>query len=91
MNGETTRAYGERLAEQVAYLNRLVQETSGHQRGIGCYVARHNRRHPDRQVNHSKDVDFSRAASMRSGRRATQTQTARQDKAGSASSDYATA
>ena len=60
MNGETTRAYGERLAEQVAYLNRF-QETSGHQRGIGCYVARHNRRHPDRPVNHSKDVDFSRA------------------------------
>jgi hypothetical protein len=59
MNGETTRAYGERLAEQVAYLNRLVQETSGHQRGIGCYVARHNRRHPDRPVNHGKDVDFS--------------------------------
>ena len=29
MNGETTRAYGERLAEQVAYLNRF-QETSGH-------------------------------------------------------------
>jgi hypothetical protein len=59
MNGETTRAYGERLAEQVAYLNRLVPETSGHQRGIGCNVARHNRRHPDRAVNHSKDVDFS--------------------------------
>ena len=33
------RAYGERLADQMAYLNRLVQETSGHQRGIGCYVA----------------------------------------------------
>ena len=46
MNGETTRAYGERLADQMAYLNRLVQETSGHQRGIGRYVARHNRRHP---------------------------------------------
>ena len=59
MNGETTRAYGERLADQMAYLNRLVQETSGHQRGIGRYVARHNRRHPDRPVNHSKDVDFS--------------------------------
>ena len=44
MNGKTTRAYGERLADQMAYLNRLVQETSGHQRGIGCYVARHNRR-----------------------------------------------
>jgi hypothetical protein len=91
MSGETTRAYGERLAEQVAYLNRLVQETSGHQRGVGCFVARHNRRHPGRPVNHSKDVDFSRAASMRGGRRATPTQTARQDKAGSASSDYATA
>jgi hypothetical protein len=36
MNGETTRAYGERLADQMAYLDRLVQETSGHQRGIGC-------------------------------------------------------
>ena len=45
MNGVTTRAYGERLAEQMAYLNRLVQETSRHQRAIGCYVARHNRRH----------------------------------------------
>jgi hypothetical protein len=66
MSGETTRAYGERLAEQVAYLNRLVQETSGHQRGIGCYVARHNRRHPDRPVSHHKDVE-SRAASMRVG------------------------
>ena len=53
MNGETTRAYGERLADQMAYLNRLVQETSGHQRGIGCYVARHNRRHPDRPVSHN--------------------------------------
>jgi hypothetical protein len=91
MNGVTTRAYGERLAEQMAYLSRLVHETSGHQRAIGCYVARHNRRHPDRPVNHSKDADFSRAASMRGGRRATPTQTARQDKAGSASSDYATA
>jgi hypothetical protein len=48
MNGVTTRAYGERLAEQMAYLSRLVQETSGHQPAIGCYVARHNRRHPDR-------------------------------------------
>ena len=56
MNGETTRTYGERLAEQMAYLDRLVQETSGHQRGIGCYVARHNRRHPDRPVSHNKDV-----------------------------------
>ena len=36
MNGETTRAYGERLADQMAYLNGLVQETSGHQRGTGC-------------------------------------------------------
>ena len=62
MNGETTRAYGERLADQMAYLDRLVQETSGHQRGIGCYVARHNRRHPDRPVSHNKDVDLSRAA-----------------------------
>ena len=79
MNGETTRAYGERLAEQVAYLNRLVPETSGHQRGIGCYVARHNRRHPDRPVSHNKEVDLSRAASKRGGRRAP-TQTARQDK-----------
>jgi hypothetical protein len=52
MNGVTTRAYGERLAEQMAYLSRLVQETSGHQRAIGCYVARHNRRHPDRPVSH---------------------------------------
>ena len=50
MNGEITRTYGDRLAEQMAYLNRLVQETSGHQRGVGCYVARHNRRHPDRPV-----------------------------------------
>ena len=91
MNGETTRAYGERLADQMAYLNRLVQETSGHQRGIGCYVARHNRRHPDRPVSHNKDVDLSCAASMRGGRRATPTQTARLDEAGSASSDYATA
>jgi hypothetical protein len=91
MNGETTRAYGERLAEQVAYLNRFVQDTSGHQRGIGCYVARHNRRHPDRPVSHNKDFDLLRAASLRDGRRATPTQTARQDKAGSASSDYATA
>jgi len=56
MNGETTRAYGERLAEQMA-----VQETFGHQRGMGCYVARHNRRHPDRPVSHNKDVDLSRA------------------------------
>jgi hypothetical protein len=55
MNGETTRAYGERLADQMAYLNRLVQETSGHQRGIGRYVARHDRRHPDRPVSHNKD------------------------------------
>jgi hypothetical protein len=86
MNGETTTAYGERLAEQMA-----VQETFGHQRGIGCYVARHNRRHPDRPVSHNKDVDLSRAASMRGWRRAPPTQTARQDKAGSASSDYATA
>jgi hypothetical protein len=87
MNGETTRAYGERLAEQVAYLNRLVPETSGHQRGIGCYVARHNRRHPDRPVSHNKEVDLSRAASMRG----TPTQTARKDEACSGSSDYATA
>jgi hypothetical protein len=60
MNGETTRTYGERLAEQMAYLDRLVQETSGHQRCIGCYVARHNRRHPDRRVSHHKEVDLSR-------------------------------
>ena len=40
MNGEITRAYGERLADQMACLDRIVQETSGHQRGIGCYVAR---------------------------------------------------
>ena len=65
MNGETTRAYGERLADQMAYLNGLVQETSGHQRGIGCYVARHNRRHPDRPVSHNKDFELSRAASAR--------------------------
>jgi hypothetical protein len=77
MNGETTRAYGERLADQMAYLNRLVQETSGHQRGIGCYVARHNRRHPDRPVSHNKDFELSRAASMRGGRRATPTDAAR--------------
>ena len=32
MNGEITRTYGDRLAEQMAYLNRLVQETSGQQR-----------------------------------------------------------
>ena len=75
MNGETTRTYGERLAEQMAYLDRLVQETSGHQRGIGCYVARHNRRHPDRPVSHNKDVELSRAASIRGVRRATPTQT----------------
>ena len=73
MNGETTRAYGERLADQMAYLNRLVQETSGRQRGIGCYVARHNRRHPDRPVSHNKDF----AASMRGGRRATPTDASR--------------
>ena len=54
MNGETTRTYGELLAEQMTYLDRLVQETSGHQRGIGCYVARHNRRHPDRPVSHHR-------------------------------------
>ena len=77
MNGETTRAYGERLADQMAYLDRLVQETSGHQRGIGCYVARHNRRHPDRAVSHNKDFELSRAASMRGGRRATPTDAAR--------------
>ena len=72
MNGETTRAYGERLADQMAYLNRLVQETSGHQRGTGCY-----RRHPDRPVSHNKDFELSRAASMRGGRRATPTDAAR--------------
>jgi len=78
MNGETTRAYGERLADQMAYLNRLVQETSGHQRrGIGCYVARHNRRRPDWPVSHNKDFELSRAASMRGGRRATPTDAAR--------------
>ena len=58
MNGETTRAYGERLADQMAYLNRLVQETSGHQRGIGWYVARHNRRHPDRPVSHNRTSNY---------------------------------
>ena len=72
MNGETTRAYGEWLAEQMA-----VQETFGHQRGIGCYVARHNRRHPDRPVSHNKDFELSRAASMRGGRRATPTDASR--------------
>ena len=91
MNGETTRAYGERLAEQMAYLDRLVQETSGHQRCIGCYVARHNRRHPDRRVSHHKEVDLSRAAPVRGGRRATPTQIARLEEAGLGSSDYATA
>ena len=50
MNGKTTRSYGEQLAEQIAYLDRLVRETYERQRGIGCYVARHNRRHPDRPV-----------------------------------------
>jgi hypothetical protein len=77
MNGETTRAYGERLADQMAYLNRLVQETSGHRHGIGCYVARHNRRHPDRPVSHNEDFELSRAASMRGARRATPTDAAR--------------
>jgi hypothetical protein len=48
MNGKTT--YGERLAEEIAYFDRLLQETYAHQRGIGCYVTRHNRRHPDRPV-----------------------------------------
>ena len=50
MNGKTTRTYGEWLAEQIAYFDRLVHEAYEHQRGIGCYVARHNRRHPDRPV-----------------------------------------
>ena len=50
MNGKTTRSYGEQLAEQIAYFDRLVSETHERQRGIGCYVARHNRRHPDRPV-----------------------------------------
>jgi len=64
-------------AAQMTYLDRLVQETSGHQRGIGCYVARHNRRHPDRPVSHNKDFELSRAVSMRGGRRATSTDAAR--------------
>jgi hypothetical protein len=50
MNGKTTRSYGEQLAEQIAYFDRLVSETHERQRGIGCYVARHNCRHPDQPV-----------------------------------------
>jgi hypothetical protein len=50
MNGKTTRSYGEQLAEQIAYFDRLVPETYERHRRIGCYVARHNRRHPDRPV-----------------------------------------